>query len=101
VKEPNNAPVYASLYTTLASIVREHGYCAAVHGTLARDLDIVCVPWKPEVTPHEQVVRILQMSLMIPKVNGPIKRLWGRVAYQLILGLGELTIDLSFTHKGE
>src|SRR4051812_44504670 len=31
--------------TPFRNIAREHGYALAVHGSLARDIDLVAVPW--------------------------------------------------------
>lgn len=39
------APMYAALYPSLAEIARTHGWALAVHGTLGRDMDLICVPW--------------------------------------------------------
>lgn len=36
----------AELYPRIALVAREHGYAAALHGTCARDVDIIFVPWK-------------------------------------------------------
>ena len=42
----NYGPVYAAaLYPDLASLFHRHGYALAVHGSLARDFDLVGVPW--------------------------------------------------------
>ena len=47
MKPANRAAVYAAaLYPDLAEIAREHGYALAVHGSLARDFDLIAVPWR-------------------------------------------------------
>lgn len=44
------AASYAALYPLLAEKVRPLGYALAIHGSMARDMDLVAVPWvrKPE-----------------------------------------------------
>lgn len=46
----------------LRQIARANGYAAAVHGSLMRDLDVVCVPWTEEaVSPDDLVEKIAKM----------------------------------------
>jgi len=35
------------LKTPLTATARRHGYALAVHGSLARDIDLVAIPWVP------------------------------------------------------
>lgn len=41
MKPANLAPVYCALYPALAEIARKHGYAMAIHGTMARDFDLM------------------------------------------------------------
>ncbi len=45
MKPPAFAPAYVGMYVILAEIAREHGYALAVHGTVARDFDLIAIPW--------------------------------------------------------
>lgn len=45
MKPANNAPIYCGLYVDLAEIARKHGYAMALHGSMARDFDLICIPW--------------------------------------------------------
>jgi hypothetical protein len=36
---------YERLITPLRAVAARHGYALAVHGTLARDIDLIAVPW--------------------------------------------------------
>lgn len=36
---------YEALIVPLREAARAHGYALAVHGTLARDIDLVAIPW--------------------------------------------------------
>lgn len=38
----------------MRTVAREHGYALAVHGSLARDIDLIAVPWTEQAhDPHE------------------------------------------------
>ena len=55
--KPNYSPVYAAaLYPDLAAICISHGYALAVHGSLARDFDLIAVPWAAQTSPPELVL---------------------------------------------
>lgn len=41
-------PMYAVLYPALVAIARKHGYALGVHGSMARDFDLIAVPWTEE-----------------------------------------------------
>ena len=56
MKPPNFAPLYAALYPELAEVARSHGYALAVHGSLARDFDLIAVPWAESVSEPGAVV---------------------------------------------
>lgn len=56
MKPANLAPVYCALYPALAEIARKHGYAMAIHGTMARDFDLICIPWVETPSKPEEVV---------------------------------------------
>ena len=97
--EPNYAAVYAAaLYPQLAKIARQHGYALAVHGSLARDFDLIAVPWTEEAADPEVVVKEFTTAFWI-KLRGeenPKQMLHGRIAYFISVGHGDCAIDLSF-----
>lgn len=96
VKAANFAPVYCALYPEIAEIARRHGYAAAVHGTLARDFDIVCVPWVPVPSQPADVVRELAETFTLFQVKGdPTEKEHGRMVYTLIVEFNAF-LDLSF-----
>lgn len=96
MKPPNNAPVYAAIYAELAEVFRDSGYALAIHGTLARDFDLIAVPWAEVChSPHyvlEKVTTIFAVSV----VGGATVKEHGRVAWSISIGHGECAIDLSF-----
>lgn len=97
MKTANYAPVYCALYPGLAEIARQHGYALAIHGTLARDFDLVCIPWsdrEPDTPPL--VIDDICSQFAIRQIGGLTEKPHGRLAYTLSIGHGECAIDLSF-----
>ncbi len=96
---PNFAPVYAAaMYPELAEIARRHGYALAAHGSLARDLDLIAIPWteeagEPQLVLHE-IVSTFAVELL-GNASGNQKP-HGRTAYTLTCGWGQCAIDLQF-----
>lgn len=94
---PSYAPVYAAaLYPDLAGIVRRHGYALAVHGSLARDFDLVCVPWADVVSSEQLVLDAITSEFDIRVIGGAETKKHGRRAYCISIGHGECRLDLSF-----
>lgn len=96
MKEPTYAPMYAALYPGLAEIAREHGYALAVHGTLGRDMDLVCVPWTETPADPSEVVRAMTGQFSLRVVGDPDTTHHGRERWTISIGFGECSIDLSF-----
>lgn len=104
MKSANTAPIYASIYAELAEVCRSKGYALAVHGSLARDFDLVCIPWAETVsTPREVIDAITGKFALRLLENDDIPAMtmkpWGREAYTLIFRWGTAAIDLSFTPR--
>lgn len=55
---------YASYIPALQEIAMKHGYALAVHGSMARDLDLVAVPWVKKALAPETLVMALEYSLL-------------------------------------
>jgi hypothetical protein len=96
MKDPSYAPIYCALYPELATIARKHGYALAVHGTLGRDMDLICVPWAEAVSEPNAVVYEIISTFAIMCVGEPSEKKHGRVAWTLSVGFGDCAIDLSF-----
>jgi hypothetical protein len=98
MKPANYAPVYAAaLYPAWAEIARQHGYALAVHGSLARDFDLICIPWGDEPKEPQAVIDAIKAEFAVKEVGGPpSEKPHGRVAYTLSIGFGECFADLSF-----
>lgn len=98
MKPANFAPIYVGLYPELAEITRKHGYALAAHGSLARDFDLICIPWvanpsEPKIVVDE-ITSIFSLKLS-NEINPTIKE-HGRICYTLILSFGECFLDFSF-----
>jgi len=100
MKDPNYAPVYCALYPSLAKIAREHGYALAIHGTLGRDMDLICIPWIKDPSEPDVVVDVFTTKFALRKImdeDGEFTlKEHGRIAYTLSIAYGECFIDLSF-----
>ena len=98
--KPNYGPVYAAaMYPGLSAIFHQHGYALAVHGSLARDLDLIAVPWVEVVSKPEAVLKQITTEYAVTLVENPLPfevKPHGRIAYTLSCGFGECAIDLSF-----
>lgn len=96
MRAANYAPVYACLYPELAEVARKHGYALCVHGSLARDFDLVCVPWVDTPSSPQSVVDDIVDSFSIIQVGEPTIRAHNRLVYTISLQFGECFLDLSF-----
>ena len=97
MKDPNYAPIYCALYPGLTEITRRHGYALAVHGTLGRDMDLICIPWIRDAGEPQAVIDEIVSTFDLRCVGGPpTLKEHGRVAHTLSIGFGECFIDLSF-----
>jgi len=100
VHKPNYAPVYAAaMYPELAGIFNRHGYALAVHGSLARDFDLIAVPWGENpaaVSTPAVVLKEVTTTFAVSLIGLPERKKYGRLAYTISVGWGECAIDLSF-----
>ena len=95
--KPNYGPVYAAaVYPSLAPIFHSHGYALAVHGSLARDFDLIAVPWAERVSAPWTIVEQLIGAFAIRLIREPTPKFHGRTAFMLSIGHGECAVDLSF-----
>lgn len=56
MKDVSRATAYALLLPDLMKAGREVGYAIAVHGSMARDLDIIAVPWTDDAVNAERLI---------------------------------------------
>lgn len=96
MKPANYAPVYCAMYPELAEIARQHGWALAIHGSLAKDFDLVAIPWTENLAEPQQVVDYLVAEFSITQTNGWTTREHGRQVTTLCIAYGDCFIDLSF-----
>lgn len=96
MKPANFAPIYCALYPELAEICREHGYALAVHGSMARDFDLVAIPWIEVPSDPQVVVDEIVKTFAIKQTGNPEMHEHGRLVYTLSVSFGECFLDLSF-----
>lgn len=95
--KPNYAPIYAAaLYPKLAKLFVDNGYALAVHGSLARDFDLIAVPWAKKTTSHTVMVKKITTEFDIQILSPVEKKNHGRIAYSISVGFGSCALDLSF-----
>lgn len=96
LKSANFSPIYCALYPELAEICRSHGYALAVHGSMARDFDLICIPWIEKPSSHREVIQSIEMKYAIKEIGNSEQKEHGRIAYTLSIAFGDCFIDLSF-----
>lgn len=89
-----NAPLYANVYATLVPVARAHGYALATHGSMARDLDLIAVPWVEKPSSPAELVRAFSEVVYFMHVDEGTLMLHGRMCYTMAFP-GECFVDLS------
>lgn len=93
--KPVYAPIYAALYPALAKVFQKHGYALAIHGSMARDFDIIAVPWTDNISEPQKVVDEITDGFDIWSEK-PIHKNYARLVYTVHIAHGECALDLSF-----
>lgn len=101
MKPASYAPVYACMYPDLAEIARSHGYALAVHGSMARDFDLICVPWGDEPSAPADVVGDMCAHFAIKPIGDMTPKPHGRLCQTIGIKFGEAFLDLSFMPIGD
>lgn len=96
MKPANNAPVYASIYHEFAEVARQFGYALAIHGSLARDFDLIAIPWTDNPGTPEAVIAELERQFAVRAAHGLVNKPHGRRCQTLVFCGGDTFIDLSF-----
>jgi hypothetical protein len=88
----------------LRAAARCEGYALAVHGSLARDLDLVAIPWVEDASEPDKLVKALCDA--VKRITGwghlaggpPSAKPHGRIAYTIIASMS-INIDLSIVPR--
>jgi hypothetical protein len=96
IRRPVNAAL--RVLERIGPIAREHGYAVAVHGSQARDLDLIAVPWTEEASGNRALVDALveRGPFVLGSLSG---KPHGRIGYVLHGATGFDYIDLSVTPR--
>jgi hypothetical protein len=54
---------YEYLINPLREVAKEHGYALTVHGTLARDIDLVAIPWIEEAKQAHELAEAIMRKI--------------------------------------
>ena len=88
-------------YTKLDRIAWRHGYALALHGSMARDLDLIAIPWTDDADDPEKMIDAFHKFIM-SKANIDIKGKYhatkkphGRMAYSMSIGYDGHYLDIS------
>ena len=101
MKPTTFAPAYVGLYPALAEIAQQHGYALAIHGSVSRDFDLVCIPWTESATDADTLVRAIAERISW-RIEGKIdyvmtlteQKLHGRRSWALPIECGAV-LDVS------
>jgi hypothetical protein len=96
MKPASYAPLYCAIYPEIAEIARKHGYALAIHGSLARDFDLIAIPWIDEAAAPDTVIEEIVNSFAIKRIEGLVAREHGRMVQTVSVSFGECFLDLSF-----
>jgi hypothetical protein len=99
MKPASYAPVYCALYPELAELTRRFGYALAIHGSMAKDFDIVAIPWTPNAADPNDVVAAIctEFAFINGRPDSPVTTEHGRVSHPLMpLHSHGCYLDISF-----
>lgn len=96
------APWYVMAYTKLDRIAWRHGYALTLHGSMARDLDIVAIPWTKDAADPQKLLLAIRAFIIdgakdvkISKNFHAHKKPHGRLAYNFPIGHDGHYLDIS------
>lgn len=67
----------------MRSVARSHGYALAVHGSLARDLDLIAVPWQKECSGADALITAFEVELGLVATRRGVPKPHSRLGYIL------------------
>lgn len=94
--------IYAEIFGHLQQCARDNGYALAVHGSCARDFDIIAVPWTDKAVEDSELIYEFVRVLHPVATAAPVIKPHGRKAWFIILsheqsanGLTDFGVDVS------
>ena len=99
---------YVMAYTKLDRIAMRHGYALALHGSMARDLDLIAVPWTEDADALEKLLESIRRFVIAGasktvniQIPFPTQKPHGRVAYVFPIGHDGHYLDVSIMPRQE
>ena len=98
------APWYAMAYVGLERVAWRHGYALALHGSMARDLDLAAIPWTDDADDPDKLIAAI-VRFVVAKSNvqmfhpQPMPKPHGRLAYTVSIGNPGHYLDISVMPK--
>lgn len=89
--------MYACLLPDLHEIAGDHGYMIAPHGSFARDLDLIAVPWTEDAKPARDLIGAIANRLGFlgaEHQDEPEEKPHGRLSWSIVLS-GPAYLDVS------
>lgn len=101
VQSRSATTLYATLYMMMVPVARECGYALALHGSMARDLDVVAIPWTEEALPVQALLDRFMEKFSFYEMNGGglTRKPNGRMSFCMGWD-GGLYVDLSVMPQG-
>lgn len=101
--------IYAQILPRIREAAKGLGYAIAIHGSLARDLDLLAVPWVEEAATAEELIEIVREAVGGYVIGGPgisgeiaedaTEKPHGRRSWNICWG-GRPFIDISVMPRG-
>ena len=87
--------LYAGFIYRITEVARGLGYAAAMHGSLTKDLDVLCVPWVEDAKTPIRLVAAIAIACGARLLDNATRRPHGRTSYTLILDEYNSYLDVS------
>lgn len=85
---------YASVHLLLVGVARDNGYALALHGSMARDLDVLACPWTDDAVSPDKLVRAFAKATGGYIKGDAFSKPHGRLAYVIVLH-DDMYLDVS------
>jgi len=101
MKKATFAPLYCGMYPELAEAAKQHGYALAIHGSLQRDFDLICIPWVEFPSEPKDVIETFTKTFALKSIGVPDTTFHGRERWTLAISFGECFLDIQFMPRSK
>ena len=90
------APLYTLYFARMTHVANKHGYALGLHGSMARDLDVIAAPWTDDAVSAEELIAAFKADVCFGDMMGSegTDKPHGRRAFNMHADCG-LYIDVS------